>query len=544
MKKVRKKLIESDELWQHKLLTCQELCKFCKERKIRISNYNSIRKLWHLSLIRADLVQSDHEINIEGLKFVCKKQDTYQYLDLRELPKREKGYGGSFSDINFIDGVVPYFHPYRFLVLFHVVRLFSSHINSTQFLSSPQGTIELASQENEYLTKFTSSSKICELFNLWNKISEAAIILEPYSYGDVYGRINCSFHDSLETAKKKLSKYRIFINKIITLEDQHVFEEYRRKLCISAEEIDNNKRLHVLLRLTSWHKDNKLQGAIGGSMVLLSMAEVIRRPLEKALSIELPEEDELGFGAWMKGARKMVYGSERVLDAQKQEIKDFLVEAGLDFGIKARCYLEGEIELGALNYALGKINGVQFINLKGQVVEKKGKGLSFRNSLEADLKAGIFSFIILDADRADFVRVVKKASKEQVFHGAFYLSTPDFEFENFSSRELTEVYFRLSKQNGMALENKNEIIEKTSSTKTNGNFFKALKQAGADDSITKGEQWGAALMEYAFEKNKDCQIITAAQQILRSLRVKFHRSLEKEKIDSNTGKLVERELYK
>ncbi len=120
-----------------------------------------------------------------------------------------------------------------------------------------------------------------------------------------------------------------------------------------SEDIDSNKSLHVLLRLTSWHQRNKLKNAIGGSVLRLTMAEIIRRPLEAALKIELPEEDEMGYGQWFNGARKALYGTNRVLDAPKEEIKDFLVEAGLDFGVKVRCYLEGETEFGAINYALG-----------------------------------------------------------------------------------------------------------------------------------------------------------------------------------------------
>lgn len=537
---IKAKLIKIHELWQHDLLTSQELLKFCNDRKVKIYDHKAIDSLWALGFLRADLIVSENKVDLEGLELVHVMQNQYFYLDNRRLQERSGGYGGSFSGIEPTQGVIPYFHPFRFYVLYHVERIFSQRITSTQFLSNPQGLIRLSELEIEYKTQFTSGGKICDLFDQWNRIAEASIILEPYSYERVYGLIKYSFPDTEETIKKKHIEYRSHIDKIINLDDRLIFEEYRQKLCCSAEDIDSNKSIHVLLRLTSWHRRNKIKDAIGGSLVLLSMAEIIRRPLEKALNIKLPEEDELGYGQWMAGGRQALYGTERVLDASKEEIKDFLVDAGLDFGIKVRCYLEGETEFGAIDYALGNIGSIQLIDLKGQFIEGRGKGLSFRASLENDLKAKIFSFVILDADREDFVRVVKSAAKDDILSGGFFLSSPDIEFDNFSLENLLEIVCKLCSKLKVDTLCRDKITEEAISAKTGNDFFKALKRVGIDKSVTKGKSWGAALMEYALENDIECQIVEAAKLIARASRVKFQYSRDRFSVNPETGKHVER----
>lgn len=541
LKIIREKLIKSSELWQHQLLTSQELISFCKDRNIRVYDYKNIDALWALGFLRADLVYSERKIGLEGLEFVCEKQDQYLYLDNRKLKVRESGYGRSFSEINPISEITPYFHPFRFYVLYHFERIFSQKINFFQFFLNPEGIINISKSEIEHLVEFTSSDQICDLFDQWNSIAEISIVLEPYSFQSVYNSVRYSFVDTLESMEKKLNEYRSYINEIIKSDDRAILEEYRQKLCCNAENIDSNKSLHVLLRLTSWHKRNNIKGAIGGAMLLLTMAEIIRRPLEAALKINLPEEDQMGYGQWFEGARKILYGTDRVLDTPKNEIKDFLSEVGLDFGVKVRCYLEGETEFGAIKYALGDFGSIQLINLKGQVIERHSKGLAFRDSLKNDLQAKIFSFVILDADREDFVRVVKNAAKDDILSGGFFFSSPDIEFENFSSDNLIEVVCNLCAKQDVEIPDKATIRKATILAKTGKEFFRALRHIGINESITKGETWGANLMEYAIENQLDCKLIKAANLILHASTVKFQYARDRFRINPDTGESLKRD---
>jgi hypothetical protein len=175
-------------------------------------------------------------------------------------------------------------------------------------------------------------------------------------------------------------------------------EQARRDLCIAAELLDRNKQVHTLLRLAKGDARLKLKGHLGGAMYLLTIAETLRRATEKANGILLPEEDELGFGWTPLDMKKNLYGSNRLLDGDRKAAGEFLRDFRLDYGIRLRCYVEGDTEYYALKALLDDYNAtwVQLINLSGQVVEKRGRGIAFRESLRNDLNAHIFSCVVVD----------------------------------------------------------------------------------------------------------------------------------------------------
>jgi hypothetical protein len=55
------------------------------------------------------------------------------------------------------------------------------------------------------------------------------------------------------------------------------------------------------------------------------------------------------------------------------------------------------------------------LNLRGQVVEKGGKGLNFAASLKNDMTSHVFSVVLLDEDRHDYVRALRKAARDGNF---------------------------------------------------------------------------------------------------------------------------------
>jgi hypothetical protein len=92
-------------------------------------------------------------------------------------------------------------------------------------------------------------------------------------------------------------------------------EKMREALCLNAEMLDRNKDVHTLLRLTRGDKRlSQIRGHLVGAMVLLTMAETIRRAAEKAFNTKLKEEDELGFGVLLPGVKESLYGTERPLN--------------------------------------------------------------------------------------------------------------------------------------------------------------------------------------------------------------------------------------
>lgn len=289
-------------------------------------------------------------------------------------------------------------------------------------------------------------------------------------------------------------------------------------------------------------------------MHFLAMAESIRRAAEAALATPLPEEDEIGPGQWFPGARKMLYGSDRVFDASPRELRDYLTLLGLDFGVKVRCYVEGATEYGALVHAVGDLGHVQIIDLSGSFAERRGKGLAFAESLESDKKAGIFSVILLDGDRGDNVRLVERAAKEERFAGSYFVAKPDFEVANFSAHELISLAVSLSRVSSLTSEPvadlTTRILGAGPSVTSNGELFSLLADHGVSD-VGKDERWGKTLMAHAIahptfgdddaRAGKRRPVLEAVEVILRIRRVGFLRSVARERVDPFTGRSISRD---
>ena len=105
----------------------------------------------------------------------------------------------------------------------------------------------------------------------------------------------------------------------------------------------------------------------------------------------------------------------------------------LHYGLRLRFYVEGATEWAALQHFFQTIgaNYIEVINLRGEVAQKGGKGVAFRENLRSDVAMHVFSMVLIDGDRDDFVRAVKRAAKDDEICGCFFISQQDFEFANF-----------------------------------------------------------------------------------------------------------------
>ncbi len=282
------------------------------------------------------------------------------------------------------------------------------------------------------------------------------------------------------------------------------------------------------------------------------MAESIRRAAEGAFGVVLLEEDEIGPGQWFPGARKRLYGNDRVFDASKRDLRDYLTLLGLDFGVKVRCYVEGATEFGALEHAVGALGHVQVIDIRGQFAERGGKGLAFAESLEADRKAGVFSVIVLDGDLSDTTRLVGSAAQAERFAGSFFVAKPDFECGNFSAAELISVAVSLGHPDLTEPDlaaRMDQLLGQAPTVKKNGDLSKLLVSHGRPD-VRKDERWGKALMMKAIAQpmfgsddsrsGSKRQIVEAVEVILRMQDVGFLRSTAVERVDPDSGRAVSR----
>lgn len=549
LEQIRTEVVLDFENWRRRLLTPKALAKLAKDLGLGWFTASDITGLWKIGLLRADLVISDVPLDYSGLSRLegFSEAFAYAYCDFRRIEHRPEGYGSTLKDHEKgpqEDSLA--FHPFRVYVLHHVKRTLNIGTSNMQYLVHEPGILNVVQHLQEGAQHWTSSIKFGERFHYWNKIVETAAVVEPMTYDVVFRDrepmpIGAPFANGFE---RSLRDMLVKTGKI-------VLREMLSDLAFAAETLDDNRSVHVLLRLMKWRERERLKGQLGCAMHFLAMAESIRRSAEQAFAEAWPEEDEIGPGQWLPGARKMLYGNERVFDAPRRDLRDYLTLLGLDFGVKVRCYVEGDTEYGALAHAAGSFDHVQLINLNGSVAEKRGKGLAFAKSLEADMNLGIFSVVVLDGDREEYLRILRKAADEGRFHGRFFICQPDIECGNFSASELIETAIQEYQKNNPNVTDlamvQTALLAEASKVRNNGDLIALFKEQGLTH-LRKSESWGKALMELAIthpafpmedaRTGQKRPIVEAAELLIRMQEIGFSRSLAVERLDSRSGRVV------
>lgn len=542
------------EIFQFDLLKVSEISRFSHEKGLKLLGDTAIRDAWQLGLLRADLVVSPRKIQRAGLVYVHEAdRQGHVYVDDRKPRRKTKGWAGAVNpDRKIATDVELYFHPFRYYVLYHLQRVFELNVHPFQFLWS----LERLPKVMDYVTKglqgWTATPEFIPKILEWNQIAEFAVVVEPFAYRQVFSQVRWRHPDNAESLRKKIDRYGKHVSSVVNNVGLEDVEKIRGELCIDAEMLDGNKVVHVLLRLMNSPARQKLKGDIGGSMLVLVMAEMIRRTAEHTFKKKLREEDELGFGQWSKGARKMLYGSERVLDAPRNIANELIRQYGLDYGVRVRCYVEGDTEYGAFSSAIAKSNGIELINLSGNVIEKRRKGVAFRESLRNDKRSRIFSIVVLDGDRDDFVRAVRTAAAQDDMCGLFFISEPDFELHSFTIDELGMVLWDIAAENGAKESAKPKFLKAIKGANSGDELMKSARNALPElVRLSKSAEWGERLMSFALEhptwkpngsqEEQDRPIIEITNTLLRGVSANYAASCDERKIDPETGKLVPRD---
>lgn len=510
---------------------------------------DSIRALWRVGLLRADVVTAEADTDVSGFEPV-RTLHGFRFIDVRSPRRRPEG-APSFVPEGPApeDQLTPYFHPYKVFLLHHVVRTLRVNTSNTQYLTWTPGVLGVVDWQLRELQRWTESEAFIARFDHWNRVTELAAVCEPVRWTQP------EQGDTASSDQVWLQAYGQRLKKLLQSLPPDAIRSIRQAFALSASELDSNSGLHTLLRLMKRFERDRIEGRIGAAMRCLDMAESIRRAAEHLLHVQLPEEDEIGTGTWMDGARRNLYGTERVFDASPGSLRDYLGTFGLDAGVKVRCYVEGETELGALRHVVGSASQYTFINLRGTVVEKHGRGLAFADSLAADKASETFSFIVLDADRDDFVRMLRKAAAEEIFHGAFQVSAPDVELANFAIAELLDIALTISARihdgsPGKRYTPASLLLDLEGAT-SGDDFFKRLHKGGRLTEVDKGEDWGAALMAYAIANKifpaghlnagQERPLIELSRMLIQAQSVGFRFSLAYEKVNAATGRLQRRQ---
>lgn len=545
------KLIEMEGCRQIKLVDAKKLSKLSKDSEIMDIESDYIIKLWQLGFLNADIIYSKQQLNNIGLiELFCTEEGEFCYADERKLELGAHGCLNSFSDLEDLpNGLILLFHPFRCFVLYHINRTLKLNPSAIQDLLFDKGYEKLVSKHQDYMKKWTSNPETVELFKYWNNIASLCAIAETTAHMRINKKIILSAFESYELTLNKLDRVRDEINKLLSLIGDVAIEYYRQEICCNAEMIDPNKDLHLIIRLMKTSNRDQLKGHIAGSMLFLYMAECLRRNLEDAMNKKYPEEDEIGFGIVNIETKKKLQGSSRVLDGDRLSVNQFLRKFGLDYGLRVNVYVEGDTEYHALLHVFSDNSSVIIKNLRGQVVERGGRGVSFRESLRDDIKTKTFSLILLDGDCQDNIRSVQRAAYEDEICGMFFISKPDFEFENFSISELSKIAYELGKSKGIDDIPFTKIVESTADTSSASDFFLSLvKTDNRFSTLHKGRDWGIALVQYAvnnplteiFGEKGDRLINRIIEVTIQCCEYLYEPTYQDYKVDPSTGELVER----
>ena len=532
---------------QIKLVDAGRLASLSRDTKTSDFQAQEVIKLWRLGLLRSDLVESRHPLR-SRLLILCGYSDRGHrlYIDNRE-PRIPKGcLIDALQELPDVSkDITLHFHPFRCYVLYRLHEVLKLRSSSVQALLYSPGFEKLTTLHLRRVRHWWAEAGGRGQVRFWNDLVTLVGLLGVPVYPLVSHRITWyQWGDSYDLMIRKLGLLQGLSDLILCRIGYDVLEEFRQELVRSAEMLDRNKNLRLVVRLMNYEERKDLKGQVGGSLMFQTMAECIRRSVETSTGPKLPEEDELGFG-WVSQDAKMEWqGGTRVLDGDREVANQFLRRLGLDYGLRVVVYVEGVTEYSALLAAFGEERAVQLVNLRGAVAQRSGKGVAFRESLRNDLRAQLFSIVMLDGDRVDNLRVVRLAAKEEEFCGAFYVSCPDFELGNFSRDELCEVAAALAEQNGGRVDLA-ALKSATKSVRSGDEFLRASRDMGVGSDIHKGEEWGRALVQYAAEHPRgeigslgDRVINQAIRTIGECMRANFSYVRRKMRIDPESGQPV------
>lgn len=438
------------------------------------------------------------------------------------------------------DDDTPLFHPFRLYPvhkILHACRLPiapSSSVNREGFLSFVERVME----------RLPALEELAERSISWNEPADLAVLLEPVYWPEVAGVQRRSALLSEEAFDAAQKRYRTQLRDLVGRLDPGYWEERHRILRQDAAQLDENENVYLLLRLAPWNKRQQLKGAISGALWFRHMAEMLRRAFEEVHEVAWPEEDR-AFGQWMTGARTMAYGSERPLDKPLESRPYLAWEFGLFTGSVVRWYVEGETEYYAIAEILPEAEkaGVELVNLGGRFGEKANASMKLSDHLKNDRALRRFSIISFDRDVADNARTVQRQVEQERVVGLIFPHEPDFEFGNFSLKELVEIAARFDEDAGSS----GEVLRKadwSGATKSCDFESRYINLSARMPRSLKGEEWGAALARYAMEypEREDSgtrrPLLKAIEGARRSRVASYDFQAEQCKIDPNTFELV------
>ncbi len=564
-------IAEHRRIWQMDFLEAKDLARFCSDRGLADFHEEGITRLWQLGLLKADLVESDEELAYDGLVVHgVNRYGRHLYSDERQLHQRPEGWADAEKTITPLSKDIELlFHPFRYYVLYHLNRILGVNIAKMQMFkqSSFPRLLELSLSS---FNRWSSSEQFTSSIKKWNDIASLCILTEPCTYQRIFHSIRYdptdvqNRHAGAEEIKQHMVDYwHTNVEKLYLTRGVKWLEEIRQDLCFDTQMLDPNRWIHTLLCLGESKLRLEVEGHLGGALVVRTMAEMLRRATEEAFDTPLREEDELGAGSVPQGIKETLYGSSRLLD-DPQAGSVFVRQHGLNYKPRVHLYVEGSTEYGAFNHFF-KTMGifVPVTNLHGLLKSGEGNQMLtfFRDSLKADIKDQVYSIVMIDRDREENVKPVvgaarvNQTSENEGMFGRFFLAWPDFELANFEIEELEDILWQWVAEytETSPSQEDRELLHRyvkdvTGATELFAGVGYASRSLPQLTGYEKGEEWGAKLIDYAWEhplkRNRKRQIIEAAELTIRWEKIihmeRYEVSKKSYMVDPQTGELVKR----
>ncbi len=594
------KFILAEGIWQHKLLktspfaikmqgygistfhTGEDLCLFAKNGIIKADG------IW-LSLDSDQ--QYDYLLPIKQYN----GHKAYLFKNIKDTSKIDLTYLYLLDEKN-KQPITCYFHPYRIYGVNHLFNLAKRNIASEQPFLDIDYLKHLNKIDAEEIESYLKSDNIWKDIRFYNTLIDLCILSEVAFHSYIFQTILHPKSRTYEDILELRNELRLSLKDVYEFIGLDTIELLRDWFVREIEDEDPNITVHALLRMMKPEERLRLKGKLGLSMLFVEMSEVLRRAAEFYFETELCEENKVRGEWYFDDFMKEQFGTTRILDEPIAKT-EFIRLLGLDYTLRAKIYVEGDTEYGFLKEIFADIHAIQIIDLNGIFIEKNI--IAFRENLREDKRLHLFSFIFLDKDRQDNVRVVKKAISDNDFFGMFFISDPDFEYGNFSVGELYTAFcnynnieenpeFKIkvgSIKSGSdffyiinefhdpifgirlvsdkdfysgnfspidlytAFCNHHNIKEnpkfKTDDVKSGKDFLNVVRELHPNQKFTsktfcKSEKWGEALAKFAYKSDKNRPLLKFVRQIMTSLDCGYEWHKQIYKVDCDSGLLVKK----
>lgn len=557
-------IVQRSHIWQMSFLSAKELAEFAAKRGLPSYREEYINHLWKSGLLRADLIVSSQQFDEFGIISIGQGEGKFLYADARLPQPFQDTTNMSLEEAQDVSPALKlFFHPFRFAVLQSfegvvprlapIQLLYPQLYQIQEIMALWDRMIEPARRNFQYA-------------QLWNDIASLLVATEPCFYQHIFQHLHVRLFqtqplprgwsqegetDTIDNASFNALHAEIgrhwndVANHYRTL-DVDRLKQLHLDLCRQIRQLDRNTSVLTILRLGKEKLRLDLEGHLGGAMLFRTMAEVLRRAIEDVFAIQLEEEED----EWLDASKEKLFGSRRLFDGGRSSDNELLRYQGLSYGSRLRWYVEGETEFWGLSDFFKTIGAtdIEILNLRGQIVQKNS--MAFRESLRSDIRMSIFSFVSLDADINRNLQALRQAVKSNQICGCYFVSSPDFEFENFDLSELQEIVWNIAIERGADVTRKAFFLTATSGTKKGKTFFQGVERATSDIpelwNVAKGEEWGKRLLQYALSHpdkvNGDARLCIKAIRLAFNTRAASYNYTRLHfRVDPKTGESVKRD---